>query len=684
MGGRMAQKGHAPTGVRLARACTPALLASLLLILLLPSPADARVTREGILHATVSESFARQESTTTYNLRSGGRVMPLLPTAPVSASTGDRVEAAGTVHDGLLVGEITQEQDLTPEASLVEPRKVAVLLIRFPGDPAEPWSLEQARREVFTGERSADAFLREESWGRVALAGKANEEGDVFGWYTVGPSGGCANSTWNAEARAAAEGEGVSLAGYDHIIYMSTFQLACTWLGRASLGGGTVNINGDLGGSQVIAHELGHNLVMRHAGSWTCNKGGARVPISSSCVTSKYGDPFDVMGNMGMRHSSAWNLRILGLVRLGDGSIETVSSGGTYTLQSALNPSPGPHVLRIARADSPPGAPVWWYYLEIRQRGGLFEDFDDATMSGVSIRVVAEGSETETRLIDNNPATSSFFDAPLQVGRTFSDGHVHVTVLSAGGGTASVSVGFDAYEDEEAPSPPTNLSASQAGDDVKLQWRASGDNVGLSRYVVLRDGSEIGTTSTTSFTDTGPSIGTHAYTVYAEDEAGNLSTGSAPAVVTIADTEAPGTSTEPPASTDAASMERPSGAPTDNVSASPSQDATETQPPRVRPVLRWRRLRNGTFVLVVSARSPEVVRVGLWLNGRLLRSRRGRILRVRWRPRRTRCARVYRLRARTFERTAADRLVATTRTQRIRLPGRAGKCRHRARHDTRR
>lgn len=95
----------------------------------------------------------------------------------------------------------------------------------------------------------------------------------------------------------------------------------------------------------------------------------------------------------------------------------------------------------------------------------------------------------------------------------------------------------------------------------------------------------------------------------------------------------------------------------------------------MRPVLRWRRLPNGAFVLVVDARrDPGVVRVGLWLNGKLLGSKRDRVLRVRWRPRSTGCARVYRLRARTFQRTAAGQVIATTRVRRIRLPGRANAC----------
>jgi hypothetical protein len=530
--------------------------------------AEGEVTRQGILRATVSDNFARKESETAYTLHSAGATTRLLPTLPVSAATGDRVEAVGTMHQGQLVGQVTEEQGLTADADVVGPHKVAVLMMRFPGDTAQPWTLNQAREEVFTGTRSANAFLQEETWGRISLAGREGPDGDVFGWFTVNNPSGCAEGTWDAEAKAAAESEGISLGGYDHIIYISTFQLSCSWLGKANIGGGTVNINGTVGGSQVISHELGHNLSLRHAGSWTCtNAQGEKVAVSNSCTTQEYGDPFDVMGNLGMRHSSAWNLRLLGLIGLSDGSIQTVTSDGTYTLQSALNPSPTPHVLRIARADSPPGAPLWWYYLETRQQGGLFEDFGDATTTGVSIRVIQQGSATETRLIDNTPTTGSFADAPLQVGHTFSDGHVHVTVISAGGGTASVSVGFGAYADGEAPTAPANLSAGQVGADIGLQWNPSSDNVRVSRYVVFRDGSEIGTGAGTSFTDKSVSVGTHAYTVYAEDEAGNVSNASTAAVVTAVDAQKPSAPTGLSASldTDAGSVALRWSPSTDNV-----------------------------------------------------------------------------------------------------------------------
>ena len=58
--------------------------------------------------------------------------------------------------------------------------------------------------------------------------------------------------------------------------------------------------------------------------------------------------------------------------------------------------------------------------------------------------------------------------------------------------------------DTQAPSAPTNLRVTGVtASSVSLAWNASSDNVGVSRYDVLRNSAVIGGASTTSFTATG-------------------------------------------------------------------------------------------------------------------------------------------------------------------------------------
>ena len=88
--------------------------------------------------------------------------------------------------------------------------------------------------------------------------------------------------------------------------------------------------------------------------------------------------------------------------------------------------------------------------------------------------------------------------------------------------------------DTQAPTAPTNLQAAAASaSQVNLTWGASSDNVGVAGYKVFRDGAQIATSSTTTYSDTTVKASTtYSYSVVAHDAAGNSSPPSNTATVT--------------------------------------------------------------------------------------------------------------------------------------------------------
>src|SRR5213596_1981886 len=141
------------------------------------------------------------------------------------------------------------------------------------------------------------------------------------------------------------------------------------------------------------------------------------------------------------------------------------------------------------------------------------------------------------------PATTSYADAGLSAGATYS---YTVAARDAAGNispdSTSVSVTTAIAADTTPPSTPSGLTAAVAGSTgANLSWSASTDNVGVTGYIVRRNGVQVATPATTSYADTGLSVGTYSYTVAARDAAGNISANSASVSVTIADTTPPTT-----------------------------------------------------------------------------------------------------------------------------------------------
>lgn len=337
-------------------------------------------------------------------------------------------------------------------AYAAEPRKAAVILVNFAPTAAEPFTADQARTAVFTGTGSVNVFQREHSGDVVSLTGKLRSDGDVFGWYTIDESTAvCDPDTWRYAANAAAQTAGADLSGYQHHLYIFPYVSACGWAGLADLPGSVSFMNGTLS-VRVIAHELGHNLGAHHASALNCTDvaTGNRVAFSTSCTQSEYGDPFDVMGASD-RQSEA--IRKVSLGWLTPQNAQTVTASGTYTLSSASAFGAGTRSLRIPR-----GASSDYWYLELRSPSGLFDDFTatDPAVTGVSVRLAGNyGIGVRTRLIDTQPATATFADAPLQPGATFTDPvtGIAITATSVVAGVATMQVALEPSAPPAAPAP---------------------------------------------------------------------------------------------------------------------------------------------------------------------------------------------------------------------------------------
>ncbi|WP_244208867.1 discoidin domain-containing protein [Paenibacillus ferrarius] len=76
-------------------------------------------------------------------------------------------------------------------------------------------------------------------------------------------------------------------------------------------------------------------------------------------------------------------------------------------------------------------------------------------------------------------------------------------------------------------------AAASSSSQINLTWSASTDNVGVTGYQIYRAGTQVGTSTTTSYSDTGLTASTsYSYTVKAIDAAGNLSGASNTATAT--------------------------------------------------------------------------------------------------------------------------------------------------------
>lgn len=162
----------------------------------------------------------------------------------------------------------------------------------------------------------------------------------------------------------------------------------------------------------------------------------------------------------------------------------------------------------------------------------------------------ATGGGTANKVAGISASSTSYGDASVSPNTSYS---YFVAARDSSGNVSAhsntVDVTTPALPDTTPPSAPTNLHASAPTiNKVDLSWTAATDNVGVTKYYVVRDGITIATLdSVTTYTDDtlAPST-SYTYYLMAADEAGNVSAPSNTIAVntpSLADTTPPTTPT---------------------------------------------------------------------------------------------------------------------------------------------
>jgi hypothetical protein len=284
---------------------------------------------------------------------------------------------------------------------------------------------------------------------------------------------------------------------------------------------------------KALAHELCHNLGMQHATA--VSRATYYAPLSTAVsYFNTYGDVYCLMGDKDTastplppdRDANACWKCLVGW--LPQAQILAPATSGIYRLyafdQGALEPDKA-YAMRIARD------PDRTYWYDVRQA----ITGEDATWSanGIEIRIGAESvmsTSGNTVMLDMTPGSrgpaggryATMHDAPLAVGRTYSDAEadLHVTPVRKGGTTpesVDVVVNFGPFPGNRVPTvsiSPASLALSASVPHTFTATATDPDGDTLAYYWEFDDTSAPGGTA---FGGTNPDSrlctqGTHAWT----------------------------------------------------------------------------------------------------------------------------------------------------------------------------
>ena len=277
--------------------------------------------------------------------------------------------------------------------------------------------------------------------------------------------------------------------------------------GNLKLGRKLLNINGKLTISGGTIDLDGGNLVVREdvkQTNGTFDLNGGKFAINSNLLqTSGYmylhGGTLNIAGDYDITSSDGINCSY-GTIEMAN-DLDRIIVNGNFIMDSYSRSTFGKGILEIKG--------------NFTQRSTALNSTLYNFNSTGTHKVLLSGSSLQKVTFEDYP-NSTFnilaITKPLNTGYSFNKQPVWKTLM-------------EMKDDMEAPTTPANLAVTaKTSSSVSLSWTRSTDNFIVEKYVILRDGDEVGKIAGTSYTDNGllPNT-TYTYRVKAIDGNGNAS-----------------------------------------------------------------------------------------------------------------------------------------------------------------
>lgn len=322
-----------------------------------------------------------------------------------------------------------------PAAAPTTQYRVAVILAHYSDVPEPVTPTVQSMTDMMA---NVDAYFQENSYGQIGFAS------DVFGSYQLPLTAAECNYTNVLAAAMNAADPVADFTRYTNVMVVIRGTPTCPAGGLAYLSStnyttadGTVNLAPTWISTVmdwVVAHELGHNLGNHHASFLPCDP-----PVGNStnpaCQQVEYGDPYSVMGNIGMGHFAALHKDFSGFFN--PGMLETVTTGPSdYVLEPIETATRGLKAVRLFRGYKTIGFTYDDYlYVEYRRSLGADAALPNAGLpsffDGAVLRV--NGSTLlHSGLFDPVPKPDSAVAATLPVGSTYTDPQSGIKIQTLG------------------------------------------------------------------------------------------------------------------------------------------------------------------------------------------------------------------------------------------------------------